>query len=380
MARQLTATEKALISAQRQQATYQVQQSQSERDSRTAPVTGTVAGYDPVTGDWLVDTPDGGQIRARSLSNANLSGQRLPIQAFGGSLTAAVDAPPVTNFDAVYASIDEVTEKLYGLISPGMLSGDVDPDEDVLARVDNDLYYNTTDDTLFRWDVEAEEWAIIPTAAGVLVGADAPGATVARADNDLYYSTTHQALWRWNTGTSTWVAILQQASGNGTPASVGVTGYVAGGSYYDTASDVRYYWDGSAWVEVGGGIIYNNGDPNVDAVAWSLGAQVYDTSTQRLFVANPNWTALVDQVRWFKTAPKTWDSTSLAAADAFYVGDLYQGDDGAFYRLSDSGEWILQYVCPDCTEEPTPPEDPCRLAGYRYADEAGDLVYWTNCP
>jgi hypothetical protein len=90
----ITARQQALINADKATATGKIAQAKTEEAQRTAPVTGTAAGYDPVTGDWLITTPDGGTIRAQALTDGALVGKRLPLQRFGDSQTSAVNAPP----------------------------------------------------------------------------------------------------------------------------------------------------------------------------------------------------------------------------------------------------------------------------------------------
>jgi hypothetical protein len=89
-----TARQRALINADAARAAGQFAAARQEERARTAPITGAAAGYDPVTGDWLITTPDGGQIRAQSLTDGALVGKRLPVQRFGDSQTSAVNAPP----------------------------------------------------------------------------------------------------------------------------------------------------------------------------------------------------------------------------------------------------------------------------------------------
>lgn len=93
----VTSRQQALINADKAAAAGNNALAKQEEAQRTAPVTGTAAGYDPITGDWLISTPDGGTIRAQSLTDGALVGKRLPVQRFGDSQTSAVSAPPAGN-------------------------------------------------------------------------------------------------------------------------------------------------------------------------------------------------------------------------------------------------------------------------------------------
>ena len=90
----VSARQRSLSMAATAGASNQMAQAKKEQDARVAAVTGRNNGYDPVTGDWLITTPDGGTIRAQSLTNGALTGKRLAVQRFGDSQTSAVNAPP----------------------------------------------------------------------------------------------------------------------------------------------------------------------------------------------------------------------------------------------------------------------------------------------
>jgi hypothetical protein len=91
----ITARQQALINADKAAATGKMAQAKTEEAQRTAPITGTAAGYDPITGDWLIATPDGGTIRATPTTEGALTGKRLAVQRFGSSQTSRVSGEPL---------------------------------------------------------------------------------------------------------------------------------------------------------------------------------------------------------------------------------------------------------------------------------------------
>jgi hypothetical protein len=149
--------------------------------------------------------------------------------------------------------------------------------------------------------------------------------------------------------------------------------------YLDTVAPALYYWVASTgstpgvWemLNLGGGaaITYGEGDPNLAELPSTPGEFYYDTLAGRLFVAVP---APIDPespfpatVQWAITGNKTFDTGTYNRAEAVYVGDAYQANDGAIYILSEAGTWRLQYFCPECPEEPEdPPCEPFFVPGY----------------
>jgi hypothetical protein len=126
----LNAKQKALINADKAVAAGKLALAKQEDAARSAPVTGLAAGYDPVTGDWLISTPDGGTIRAQSLTDGALVGKRLPVQRFGDSQTSAVSAPPAGNGGAtgnVTSQIEAAQRDVVNLLATESLPFRIEP-------------------------------------------------------------------------------------------------------------------------------------------------------------------------------------------------------------------------------------------------------------
>ncbi|MBW4484877.1 MAG: hypothetical protein KME14_20270 [Tildeniella torsiva UHER 1998/13D] len=268
----ISARQRSLIATAQATAAATQAQAEAEKKARDQPITGTATGYDPVTGDWLVSTPDGGTVRAQSLTNGALVGKRLPVQRFADSQTSAVNAPP-TDADQGWV-VGELEALQRDVVALGAVQLQPrDPDGVADARYDGDKWLNTETNDLSIWVQETEDW---------------------RA--------------------------------------------VSGGAQ----------------------IIYGEGDPNLTEVPWVPNAFYHNTLIGRMYVASP-----VEDGKWLPTGTMTFDSDSYPDAGAFYPGDLYQGDDGAFFRLKRNGLWIVQWFCPDCEEEPEEgPPGLCSLGSY----------------
>jgi hypothetical protein len=121
--RSLIATSKAVTAGTQAQA-------ETEKKAREQPITGTATGYDPITGDWFVSTPDGGTIRAQSLTNGALIGRRLPIQRFGDSQTSSVNAPPTDPDQGwIVAEMELLQQDLFQLLGKDLSTGGVESPE-----------------------------------------------------------------------------------------------------------------------------------------------------------------------------------------------------------------------------------------------------------
>lgn len=161
----LTAKQRSLIATTKAVSSANLAQADAEKTARSTPVTGTVTGYDEVTGDWLVETPDGGTLRTQSLSNASLAGKRLPIQRFSDSQTSTVNTPP-TDADSSWV-VNEIEALQRDVVALGAVQlQDRDPDGAADARYNGDKWLNTLEDSLFVWVQETETWRAIGGSGG----------------------------------------------------------------------------------------------------------------------------------------------------------------------------------------------------------------------
>jgi hypothetical protein len=124
------AQQQALIAAQQARIAGQLHAAQRESEQRSAPVTGVVAGYDSTTGDYLISTPDGGTIRAQSLTDGALVGLRVPVQRFGDSQTSVVNAKPAQGSNDGAASIESAQRDVVNLLAVETLDFRIDAPED----------------------------------------------------------------------------------------------------------------------------------------------------------------------------------------------------------------------------------------------------------
>ena len=153
----LTARERSRIATAQAVAAATQAQAEAEKAARVAPVTGTATGYDAITGDWLVETPDGGTLRTQSLSNASLAGKRLPIQRFADSQTSTVNTPP-TEADGSWV-VSELEALQRDVVALGAVQvQDRDPEGAADARYPGDKWLNNTTPALFVWDAAAATW------------------------------------------------------------------------------------------------------------------------------------------------------------------------------------------------------------------------------
>ena len=155
-----TARQRSIIAAEKAKSAAAVDAAKKETDARDADITVVATSYDAVTGDWVASTPDGGTVRAQSLTNGSLSGLRLPLQRFPGSQTARINAPP-TDADSgwVVSEIESSQRDMFGLLGRDKTTGGVESpslrhytvvlDNDARRRVESLTIENRNpDDTL----------------------------------------------------------------------------------------------------------------------------------------------------------------------------------------------------------------------------------------
>ena len=143
-----TARQRAIIAAEQAKSVAAVNAARQEQIARDADITVVATSYDATTGDWVASTPDGGTVRAQSLTNGSLSGLRLPLQRFPGSQTARINAPP-TDADSgwVVSEMESSQRDMYQLLGveafPFRLDGQpdgtyvIDPYQDYRVRIES---------------------------------------------------------------------------------------------------------------------------------------------------------------------------------------------------------------------------------------------------
>ena len=177
----LTARQRVMIESAKAKAAAAKNAAEQEKADRSKPISVTATGYDPTVGDYLVETPDGGTLRARSLTNGALIGRRLPLQRFDGSQTTNVNAPP-TDADAgwILAEMEAMQRDLVRL-SAVQLSED-DPVDAGSARYDGDKWLNFATNVLYIWVAGADEWQQVSGSA-VIYGQGNPNGRLANQDD-----------------------------------------------------------------------------------------------------------------------------------------------------------------------------------------------------
>ena len=143
-----TARQRAIIAAEQAKSAAAMDAAKKEETARNADITVVATSYDATTGDWVASTPDGGTVRAQSLTNGSLSGLRLPLQRFSGSQTARINAPP-TDADSgwVVSEMESSQRDMYQLLGveafPFRLDGQpdgtyvIDPYQDYRVRIES---------------------------------------------------------------------------------------------------------------------------------------------------------------------------------------------------------------------------------------------------
>jgi hypothetical protein len=177
----VTARQRVLIESAKAKAAAAKNAAEQEKADRSKPISVTATGYDPTVGDYLVETPDGGTLRARSLTNGALIGRRLPLQRFDGSQTTNVNAPP-TDADAgwILAEMEAMQRDLVRL-SAVQLSED-DPVDAGSARYDGDKWLNFATNALYIWVAGEDEWQQVSGSA-VIYGNGNPNGRIANQDD-----------------------------------------------------------------------------------------------------------------------------------------------------------------------------------------------------
>jgi hypothetical protein len=121
-----TARQRVLIAAAQAKAANLAKLAEDEKAGRVRPITGGVTGYDPVTGDFIVATPDGGEIRAQNLSTGAPTGS-VPVQRFPGSQRASFNAPPSQGDQgAILAEIEASQRDVFNALNADISAGGVE--------------------------------------------------------------------------------------------------------------------------------------------------------------------------------------------------------------------------------------------------------------
>ena len=185
-----TARQRAIIAAEKAKSAAAMDAAKKEESARNADITVVATSYDATTGDWVASTPDGGTVRAQSLTNGSLSGLRLPLQRFSGSQTARINAPP-TDADSgwVVTEMESMQRDIVSILPPQLQ--DIDPDD--VGRFPRDVWVNRVTQSAFVWDADTSEW-IGPIGGGgrIFYGQGDPNlsaTTVEWQPNSHYYDT-----------------------------------------------------------------------------------------------------------------------------------------------------------------------------------------------
>lgn len=117
MANQPTARKRSLLMADMEKARLKYEQSRREFEARQRPVTATLAGYDPVSGSYLVETLDGGTIRAQNLGDGAPVGLRLSVQRFADSQTSSFLTRPSRNAGNNVSQVEAMGQGVVNLLA-----------------------------------------------------------------------------------------------------------------------------------------------------------------------------------------------------------------------------------------------------------------------
>ena len=112
-----TARTQALIEAEKAKAQAALDAAEKEKATRTAPITGTLAGYDATVGAFLFTTPDGGTIRASLAGGTIPTALQTPIQRTPGSQSCTVATPPANTGGNVLSQIESAQRDVVNLLS-----------------------------------------------------------------------------------------------------------------------------------------------------------------------------------------------------------------------------------------------------------------------
>jgi len=131
----------------------------AELEQRQESPTGRATQYDTTTGDWLVQLPSGGTVRAQLNSNGAPIG-RVPVQRNRDSQISSISAPPTnSDFASLIEQIDILSRTLVEMMAANIEAGDPNNETtpgvlDIPPRYPNDLYYDRDSGTLFRWNAD----------------------------------------------------------------------------------------------------------------------------------------------------------------------------------------------------------------------------------
>lgn len=112
-----SAREQCLIEADKAKSQAKTNAAKTEETRRTEPITGTVVGYDSETGSYLIETPDGGIIRAQNMGNGAPVGLRQPIQRFAGSQSTRFTTPTTTTGGSSVSQVEAVQRDTINLLA-----------------------------------------------------------------------------------------------------------------------------------------------------------------------------------------------------------------------------------------------------------------------
>jgi hypothetical protein len=124
-----TARTQALIAAEKAKAQAALDAAEKEKATRTAPITGTLAGYDATVGAFLFTTPDGGTIRASLAGGTIPTALQTPIQRTPGSQSCTVATPPANTGGNVLSQIEAAQRSVVDLLSTEALDFRIDVPE-----------------------------------------------------------------------------------------------------------------------------------------------------------------------------------------------------------------------------------------------------------
>jgi len=124
-----TARTQALIEAEKAKAQAALDAAEKEKATRTAPITGTLAGYDATVGAFLFTTPDGGTIRASLAGGTIPTALQTPIQRTPGSQSCTVATPPANTGGNVLSQIEAAQRSVVDLLSTEALDFSIEVPE-----------------------------------------------------------------------------------------------------------------------------------------------------------------------------------------------------------------------------------------------------------
>ena len=248
-----TARQRAIIAAEKAKSAAAMDAAKKEETARNADITVVATSYDATTGDWVASTPDGGTVRAQSLTNGSLSGLRLPLQRFPGSQTARINAPPTdADIGWVVAELEAIQRDMVQVLAVQVQ--DRDPEGVADARYPGDKWLNNTSNSLFIWDAENQNWALI--SGGEILVLDAPPAEPPDGSNALAFVRDPKETYVWDADAATpaWLGpyggggIKHILSSQTTDNEVDPSILNPGDLFTNEGSKRLYFYTGAAWV------------------------------------------------------------------------------------------------------------------------------------